>query len=83
MFISLLLSATSAGVSEVGGNLPVEAAAARLAGRGDAQAERALPAEDAAQGDAHRTAQPGEPGGSAEARPAGGEAPQVPISEWK
>lgn len=47
---------TLAGLPKVGGNLAAEAAAEGLAGRGDPEAERALPAEDAAQGDAHRAA---------------------------
>lgn len=69
------------GVPEVGGDIAVEAAAEGLPGGGNPEAERALPAEDAAQGDPNRAAQQRGPDRCAEACPARDAAPPGPLSE--
>lgn len=69
------------GLPEVGGDLLVEAAAEGLPGGGDPEAERALPAEDAAQGEPHRAAQQGGPDRRTKASPAGDAASQMPFSD--
>lgn len=87
MFHCIIPYYTLAGLPEVRGNLPVEAAAEGLPGGGDPEAERALPGEDGAQGDPHGAVQPGQPDRCSEARPAGDKASQMPLSDntrgWK
>lgn len=81
MFHCIIPYYTLAGLPEVRGNLPVEAAAEGLPGGGDPEAERALPGEDGAQGNPHRAARPGQPDRCSEAGPAGDKAPQTPLPD--
>lgn len=70
------------GLPKVRGNLFVEATAEGLPGGGDPEAERALPAEDAAQGGTHRAVQQGDPVRRTEAGVAGDNASEILSSVY-